>query len=340
MTRTAGQLAEFLQAELLGDPATPISGVAKPESAHREDLIYVQAPKYAEAGRASEARCLIVPAGLTFDDKTTLQVKNPKLAFAKAAAWLLPKFAYAPGIHPTAVIARTARIAPSAHVGAYVVIEDAAEIGANTVIEPFCFIGRGSKIGEDCHLHPRVTLYAGAKLANRVELHSGAVIGGDGFGYVPGEGRHWKFPQLGSIAIGNDVEIGCNTTIDRGSLDETQIDEGVKIDNLVQVGHNVHIGAHSIVVSQVGISGSCTFGKNVVIGGQAGFGEKAVVEDGAIIGGQSGVLGGKIVRKGQVVWGTPARPLAKFKEQFALLGRLPDLVRRMKGAENPDFDPD
>jgi UDP-3-O-[3-hydroxymyristoyl] glucosamine N-acyltransferase len=176
-------------------------------------------------------------------------------------------------------------------------------------------------------------LYNGARIGNRVEIHSGAVLGADGFGYAFGEGRYWKFPQIGIVEIGDDAEIGANTTIDRGSLDDTRIGEGVKLDNLVHVGHNVQIGAHTVIAAQTGISGSCTIGKNVVIGGQAGFGERCTVEDGAILGGQSGILGGKTIRRGQTVWGTPARPLEKFKEQFAWFSRLPELAARIKSLE-------
>jgi UDP-3-O-[3-hydroxymyristoyl] glucosamine N-acyltransferase len=176
-------------------------------------------------------------------------------------------------------------------------------------------------------------LYHGVHLGNRVEIHSGAVIGADGFGYAKGKGRYWKFPQRGIVEIGDDVEIGANTTIDRGSLDDTRIAEGVKIDNLVHIAHNVKIGAHTVIAAQAGFSGSCTIGKGVTVGGQAGFGEQCELEDGAIIGGQSGVLGNKTIRSGQVVWGTPARSLEKFKEQFAWFSRLPDLAARIKALE-------
>jgi UDP-3-O-[3-hydroxymyristoyl] glucosamine N-acyltransferase len=166
-----------------------------------------------------------------------------------------------------------------------------------------------------------------------VEIHSGAVIGADGFGYAFGEGKHWKFPQAGIVEIGDDVEIGANTTIDRGSLDDTRIAEGVKLDNLVHVGHNCQIGAHSVIAAQVGLSGSCHFGKYVVVGGQAGFGERCKLEDKSVIGGQSGVLGGKTIHTGETVWGTPARALEKFKEQYAWYARLPELAARIKGLE-------
>jgi UDP-3-O-[3-hydroxymyristoyl] glucosamine N-acyltransferase len=194
-------------------------------------------------------------------------------------------------------------------------------------------VGAGCWIGGNCRIHPNVTLYAGVRVGHRVEIHSGAVIGGDGFGYAYGEGRYWKFPQAGIVELGDDVEIGANTTIDRGSLDDTRIGEGAKVDNLVHVGHNCQIGAHTVIAAQVGFSGSCVVGKHVTVGGQAGFGERCHLQDGAVIGGQAGVLGGKIVRSGETVWGTPSRPLEKFKEQHAWHMRLPELAARVKELE-------
>jgi UDP-3-O-[3-hydroxymyristoyl] glucosamine N-acyltransferase len=214
------------------------------------------------------------------------------------------------------------------------VIEDEVKIGAGTQIGAFCFLGRAATVGEECRLYPRVTLYAGARLANRVILHSGAVIGSDGFGYVVDGGKRRKFPQVGGIEIQDDVEIGANTTIDRGSLGRTEICAGVKLDNLVHIAHNVHIGENTVIAAQTGISGSVTIGKNAAFGGQAGLGDHCEVEDGAVIGGQAGILPGKIVRSGQIVWGTPARPLEKFKEQFAWFSRLPELARRIRNLEN------
>jgi UDP-3-O-[3-hydroxymyristoyl] glucosamine N-acyltransferase len=333
MNRTARELAQYLGAHLEGDAHAPISGVASPERARPEDLIYLASPGHANRAAASAARCVLAPEGIRLAGKTVIEARDPKLAFARAAGWLLVKPPASGTIHPTALIAACAKIGANVSVGAYVVIEEAAEIGAGTVIEPFCFVGRGARIGDDCYLHARVTLYAGSVVGNRVELHAGAVIGGDGFGYVYGEGRHWKFPQVGGIEIGDDVEIGCNTTIDRGSLDTTRIGEGVKIDNLVQVGHNVQIGEHTVIASQTGISGSSTLGKNVAVSGQVGIGDHCSIEDGAMLGGQAGILNGKTIRRGQIVWGTPARPLDKFKEQHALFARLPGLEKRVRKLE-------
>jgi UDP-3-O-[3-hydroxymyristoyl] glucosamine N-acyltransferase len=263
-----------------------------------------------------------------------LRAANPKLAFARAADWLLPTAAIARGIHPTALIAASAKLAPGAAVGPYAVIEEDVRIGAGTEIGAFCFLGRGAQLGEGCRLYPRVTLYAGARLANRVILHSGAVIGSDGFGYVAEDGRRRKFPQVGEIEIQNDVEIGANTTIDRGSLDRTEIGAGTKLDNLVHVAHNVRIGENSVIAAQSGISGSSLIGKNVACGGQVGVADHCEIEDGAVVGAQAGIPSGKIVRSGQTVWGTPARPLEKFKKQFAWFSRLPELAERVKRLES------
>jgi UDP-3-O-[3-hydroxymyristoyl] glucosamine N-acyltransferase len=333
MAHTAGELAQFLGAKLFGDAETPIVGVASPESASARDVIYVDSFRHVDWAASSAGLCVIVPAGVAVQEKTLLEVENPKLAFAKAAAWLMPRPALRPGIHSTAVVGPTARLAPNIRVGPYVVIEDEVEVNSGAIVDAFCFLGRGAHVGEGCWLHPRVTVYPGARLNDRVEIHSGVVIGGDGFGYVFDGTRHIKFPQIGRVEIGDDVEIGCNSTIDRGSLGQTQIGAGVKIDNLVQVGHNVQIGEGSILVAQVGISGSATIGAGVMLGGQAGLGEHCMLEDGAIVGGQAGVLPGKVVRSGQVVWGTPCRPLGSFREQFAALSRLPKLVERVAALE-------
>jgi UDP-3-O-[3-hydroxymyristoyl] glucosamine N-acyltransferase len=333
MALTASELAEFLSAKLVGDSNSTVSGVALPESAKPQDLIYVESARHQSRAEDSAAHCVVAPEGLLLRNKTTLVVDNPKLAFAKASARLLPTFSPTPGIHPSAIVASNARLNSNVFVGPHVVIEDDVEIGEGSIVEAFCFLGRGSSIGARCRLHPRVTLYAGAKLASRVEVHSGAVIGSDGFGYVFGEGRHWKFPQVGTVEIGNDVEIGSNTTIDRGSLGVTRIEADVKIDSLVQIAHNVSIGAHSIVAAQTGISGSSSLGEGVTLAGQVGIADHCNLEDGAIVGAQGGVPSGKTIRKGQTVWGTPARPLDKFKKQYAAFARLPDLIERIENIE-------
>jgi UDP-3-O-[3-hydroxymyristoyl] glucosamine N-acyltransferase len=333
MKRTARELAEAIGTTLEGDGALEISSVAAPERAASRDLIYADSVKNAARAAASAAVCVIAPQELPLPGKTVLRTDQPKLAFAKAASLLLDRAPIASGIHPTAVVAPLARVAASAGIGPYAVIGEDAHIGAETQVGAHCVIGAGCWIGDHCRIHPRVTLYHHVRIGHRVEIHSGAVIGADGFGYASGEGKHWKFPQAGIVEIGDDVEIGANSTVDRGSLDDTRIGEGVKLDNLVHIGHNCQIGAHTVIAAQTGFSGSCIVGKRVVIGGQAGFGERCKLEDGAVIGAQAGVPTGKTIYGGQIVWGTPARPLEKFKEQYAFFGRLPELAARIKTLE-------
>jgi UDP-3-O-[3-hydroxymyristoyl] glucosamine N-acyltransferase len=330
---TAEELAEFLDARIDGDGRVLISGIAAPEDAGSEDLIYVEATKHRDRAETSKARCVIVAEGMALKNKTTLTVAQPKLAFAQAAARLREAAPIAAGRHAAALIDPSAKLASGVSVGPYAVIEADAEIGANTEIGAFCFIGRGARIGESCRLFPRVNLYAEAKLGNRVVVHSGAVIGGDGFGYVYGDGQYVKFPQAGTLEIGDDVEIGSNTTIARGSLGKTRIERGVKLDNLVHVAHNVHIGEDTIIAAQTGISGSCKIGDHVVIGGQVGIADHCTIESGSILGAQAGIPTGKKIRAGETVWGTPARPLARFKKQYAWFERLPELAERLRKME-------
>jgi UDP-3-O-[3-hydroxymyristoyl] glucosamine N-acyltransferase len=333
MKRTAKELAGLIGATLEGDGGVEVAGVALPERAGARDLIYVEAAKHTARAAASAALCVIACEGVTLPGKTVLRSAQPKVAFAKAAELLLGRPPIATGIHLTAIVAQLARLSAGVSIGPYAVIGEDAHIGAGTQIGAHAVIGAGCWIGENCRIHPRVTLYGGVRIGYRVEIHSGAVIGADGFGYASGEGKYWKFPQAGIVEIGDDVEIGANTTIDRGSLDDTRIAEGVKLDNLVHVGHNCQIGAHTVIAAQAGLSGSCVFGKHVVVAGQAGFGERCKLEDGAVIGGQSGVLGGKTIHSGETVWGTPARSLQKFKEAYAWYGRLPELAARIKELE-------
>ena len=333
MKKTAKELAEAIGAEVEGDGELDLCGVASPERAGARDLIYVESAKHAGRALTSAALCVIAAKGVEFTGKTILRSAAPKLAFAKAAVLLSDKAPIATGIHATAIVAPLAQIAREAAIGPFAVIGEAVHVGEGTQIGAHVVVGAGCWIGRNCRIHPRVTLYGGVRIGDRVEIHSGAVVGADGFGYAFGEGRYWKFPQAGIVEIGDDVEIGANTTIDRGSLEDTRIGTGVKLDNLVHVGHNCQIGDHTVIAAQAGLSGSCVFGKNVVVGGQAGFGEKCELEDGAVIGGQSGVLGGKVIRKGETVWGTPARALGKFKEQFVWQSRLPEMAERIKKLE-------
>ncbi len=333
MKRTARELAEAIGLKLEGDGGAEIAGVAAPERAGTRDLIYVESAKHAERAAASAAICVVAGEGVPLAGKTVLRSAQAKVAFARAAELLLGCTPIASGIHPTAIVAPLARVAPGVGIGPYVVIGEDTHVGAGTQIGAHSVIGAGCWIGENCRIYPRVTLYGGVRLGSRVEIHSGTVIGADGFGYAFGEGKYWKFPQAGIVEIGDDVEIGANTTIDRGSLDDTRIAEGVKLDNLVHVGHNVQIGAHTVIAAQTGISGSSVLGHHVVVGGQVGIADHCRLEDGAIAGAQAGIPTGKTIRGGQTVWGTPAREIVKFKETYVWYARLPELAARIKALE-------
>ena len=333
MTRTAKELAEAIGATLEGDKAAVVRGVAAPERAAHLDLIYVDSAKHADRAAASAAMCVVAGEGLQLPGKTVLRHREPKFAFARAAALLLERAPIATGIHPTAIVAPLARLSDGVAIGPYAVIAADAHIGKGTQIGPHCVVGAGCWIGEYCRIHPRVTLYAGCRIGHRAEIHAGAVIGADGFGYAFGDGRYWKFPQAGIVEIADDVEIGANATIDRGSLDDTRIADGVKLDNLVHVGHNVQIGAHTVVAAQTGISGSSKLGHHVVVGGQVGIADHCTLQDACIAGAQAGIPTGKTIRSGDTVWGTPARTLKKFKEQYVWYARLPELAERIQALE-------
>jgi UDP-3-O-[3-hydroxymyristoyl] glucosamine N-acyltransferase len=324
------QIADLLEGALAGDPAYEITGVAAADAAGPAELAYVAGPRALESAASSRAGCLLVPQEVSIPGRVTIAVKHPKLALVLAAAALHPEAPMPAGIHPTAVVAPDANLDASCSIGPNVVIESGVKVGPGTRLGAGVFIGQGARVGGNCVLHPRVTVYAGAQIGNRVIIHAGAVIGSDGFGYVFAEGRHIKFPQLGKILIEDDVEIGSNTTLDRGSLGTTVIGQGTKIDNLVQIAHNVKIGRHCVIASQVGISGSSEVGDYVVMAGQVGVGDHAYIEDRVVVGGQAGVLPGKIVRSGSIVWGTPCRPMSEFKKTVARLARLDALSAKVK----------
>jgi len=333
MKKTAQELAHVIGAVLEGEGMLELTGVASPERASSADLIFVNSAKHVNRAAESAARCAVVRENISVPGKTLLRVKEARVAFSRAAAELREPTLIANGIHATAIIGRLAKIAPTASIGPYAVIGEDARIGENTQIGAHCVVGTGCWVGDECRIHPRVTLYANVRIGNRVEIHAGAVLGADGFGYAYGEGRYWKFPQTGIVEVGDDVEIGANATIDRGSLDDTRISAGAKLDNLVHVGHNVKIGEHTVVAAQTGISGSSTLGHHVIVGGQVGIADHCTLEDQSIAGAQAGIPTGKTIRSGQVVWGTPARPLEKFKEAYFWFARLPELAARIKKLE-------
>jgi UDP-3-O-[3-hydroxymyristoyl] glucosamine N-acyltransferase len=336
MKLTAKAVAEAIGARLDGDGGLEIIGVGAPERAGTKDLIYVEAAKHTARAAASAALCVVAGEGIELAGKTVLRSSQAKVAFAKAALLLLGRAPIASGIHSTAIVSPLARVATDVSIGPYAVICEDAHIGSGTQIGAHTVVGAGCWIGENCRIHPRVTMYAGVRMGHRVEIHSGTVIGSDGFGFAFDGERYWKFPQAGIVEIADDVEIGANTTIDRGSLDDTRIAEGVKLDNLVHVGHNVQIGKHTVIAAQTGISGSSTLGHHVVVGGQVGIADHCTLEDGSIAGAQAGIPTGKTIRSGQTVWGTPARPLDKFKEAYVWFARLPELGARVKRLEDKE----
>ncbi len=327
---TVGEMARRLSGRVEGDASREIRGVAGLETAGPNDLTFAEGERALARASDSRAGCILVAEGGVLRGQTTIAVANPKLAFIRAAELLRPAPSFPPGIHPTAVIAPDAQLAVEVSVGASAVIERGASVGAGTRIGAGVYLGEGVRIGSECVLHPRVTVYAGATIGNRVILHAGVVVGSDGFGYVFAEGRQVKFPQLGQVVIEDDVEIGSNTTVDRGSLETTVIGEGTKIDNLVQIAHNVKIGRHCVIAAQTGISGSVEIGDYVVMGGQVGVGDHVRIEEKAVLGGGAGILPGKVVRKGETVWGRPARPLAEFKKMYAQFSHLPALAQQVK----------
>jgi UDP-3-O-[3-hydroxymyristoyl] glucosamine N-acyltransferase len=326
MSYTVGQIAALLGLEYRGDGTRLVSNVSKWESANESSMVFLEdGSKAVPSLKHLAAACVIVPKGLAPDGFNVIFSDRPKLDFAKAADYLHPRPKSSGKQHPTACVSPDAEIECDVDLGAYVVVGTGARIGRGSILQAGVAVGSGCSIGEECILHPGVVLYPDVKLGDRVTLHACVIAGSDGFGYVSDGIKQWKFPQAGALVIENDVEIGANSTLDRGSLGTTRIGEGSKIDNLVQIAHNVEIGKHVIIASQTGISGSTVIEDYAVIGGQVGFGDHARVQKGAVIGSKAGILPGKIVRSGEVYWGVPVRPLREYKRLNALFGRLPEL---------------
>lgn len=321
--KTVSELAALVGGRVVGDGERAVGRVSSIESAEDGDVVFVEDEKFLEAARGSRASCVIVPEGKGFEGgPSVIEAARPKLAFALVAEVLHPPTSRAPLIH-TWEAAKDATLGKRVHIAAGALVGEGSIIGDRTQILEGVRVGRRVSVGRDCVLHPNVVLYDGVTLGDRVVLHAGVVIGADGFGYVrDAEGVYHKFPQVGTVVIEDDVEVGANSCVDRGALGETRIGRGTKIDNLVQVGHNVSIGERVVIAAQTGISGSTVIESDAVIGGQVGFGDHARVLSGAIIGSQAGVLPGKIVRPG-VWWGTPVQPLEEYKRLNALWGRLP-----------------
>jgi UDP-3-O-[3-hydroxymyristoyl] glucosamine N-acyltransferase len=331
-TKTAGELATVVNGRLVGEAATPIERIADLDTAAKGEVAYVDNEKFFAGAQTSKASCLLVPVGtsaLSFVAPSLIEVSNPKLAFALIAQVLHPPLRRAPAIHPTAVVAESAEVSPSAYLGPHASIGEYVRIGANTRIESGAAIGANVTVGDDCVIHPNVVLYDGITIGNRVILHAAVCIGADGFGYVRDNMGYHKFPQIGTVVIEDDVEIGAHTCIDRAALGRTRIGRGTKLDNMVHVGHNCDIGEHVVIAAQTGISGSVVIEDDAVIGGQVGFGDHTRVQKGAIIGSKAGILPGKIVRPG-VWWGIPVQPLDEYKRLNAHVGRLPQLRQEVK----------
>lgn len=326
---TVSELSTRVGGRLFGNESVVIQRVASLESAAEGDIAYVEDEKFFAAAETSRASCLIVPVGAVIDSQCRIEVKNPKLAFALIAEVLHPATRNQPSIHPTAVIGENADIALTAFVGPNVSVGKRSSVGVNSDIRAGVSIGENVTIGSDCVLHPNVVIYDNVTIGDRVILHAGVVIGADGFGYVRGDLGYHKFPQIGTVIIEDDVELGANSTIDRGALGRTRIGKGTKLDNMVHVGHNCDIGERVIIAAQTGISGSVTMEDDCVIGGQVGFGDHILVQSGAVIGSKAGVLPGKIVRPG-VWWGIPIQPLDRYKRLNAHISRLPHIREELK----------
>jgi UDP-3-O-[3-hydroxymyristoyl] glucosamine N-acyltransferase len=321
------ELAERLGAELEGAPVdrviTGVSGIA---GAGPGCLVFAEEEASLAAAMASDAGAVLVGQQMTSAGATkpVLRILQPRLAFARAAV-LLRGPQPEPSIHLTAVIGPGVRMGGKVSVGAHASVEEGAGIGERTIIGSGAVIGAGVRIGDDCHIYPRVVIYPGVTLGDRVVVHAGAVLGADGFGYVRDRtnGEYTQFPQQGTLVIEDDVEIGANTTIDRGALEQTRIARGTKLDNLIHIGHNCSIGRNVVIAAQTGISGSSAVGDGAILGGQVGMGDHAMVGPGVILGGQAGILPKKkLLGPGIVFWGTPAKPVRQYLKELAMLARL------------------
>ncbi len=324
------EIADLVGGKLSGDGSIGIVSCASLERAAEGQIAFIEG---SEMPANISASCVLLPLGVETSDPTitVIHVDRPKLAFARIAEVLHPPKKRQTQIHPSAVISPNVKLGADQFIGAYVCIGDGTAIGDGTQLRTGSMVGDNVSIGNNCVIHPNVFIEDNSVIGNDVILHCGVVIGADGFGYVrDGEKGYVKFPQIGRVVIENDVEIGANTCIDRGALGETRIGEGTKIDNLVQVGHNVNIGKRCVIAAQTGISGSVTIEDDCVIGGQVGFGDHVRVQSGAVIGSQAGILPGKIVRPG-VWWGTPIQPLDEYKRQNAHVKGLARLKDELKG---------
>lgn len=332
MPFTAAEIAARIDGEVLGDGSTVLAGFAPATAAKAGDLTFAENDTYLARAEQSAASAILVAGNYSVSSKVLIRVANARVAFAKVLPLFFPEAAFTPGIHPNAVIAASAQIHPTAHVGPHCVIGERASLDAGVVLQGGNHIGNDCVLGQNARLFPGVVLYPKTQIGRRVRIHAGTVIGSDGFGYVFDAGAHLKVPQAGSVVIHDDVEIGANVTVDRGALGPTVIGKGTKIDNLVQIAHNVTIGEHCIVVAQTGIAGSTKLGDYVTLAGQVGLAGHLKIGDRVTIAAQSGVM--HDIGSGEKWFGSPARPDRQMKRQLLAQQQLPQLLRRVKELED------
>jgi UDP-3-O-[3-hydroxymyristoyl] glucosamine N-acyltransferase len=328
---TAAQLAQELQGEVVGDGSVVLTGFAPAVTAKAGDLTFAENETFFAKAEQSAAAAILVDGPFTSACKVLLRVPNARIAFARVLPLFFPEKKFPAGIHPSAVVAPSAQIDPTAHVGPFCHIGEEVQIGARAVLQGGNHLGDNCVIGAETMLFPGVILYSPTRIGRRVRIHAGTVIGADGFGYVFDAGIHRKVPQVGLVIIHDDVEIGANVTIDRGALGPTVIGRGTKIDNLVQIAHNVTVGEHCLVVAQVGVAGSTHIGNYTTLAGQVGLAGHLKIGDKVIVAAQSGVMhdipdGGKWL-------GAPAQPDREAKRQIIALHQLPALIRRVHELE-------
>ncbi|MEO6035948.1 MAG: UDP-3-O-(3-hydroxymyristoyl)glucosamine N-acyltransferase [Verrucomicrobiota bacterium] len=325
---TAADLSKQVGGEVIGDGCVKITGIAPAVAAKAGDLTFAENEKFFAAAEESAASAILVDGDFESSSKVLIKVKQARIAFAKILPLFFPEQKFAAGIHPTAVVDPSAKIDPTAHVGPHCVVGANVSIGARTILQSGNHVGAGSTIGEETRIFPNVTLYTRTRIGSRVRIHSGTVIGSDGFGYVFDSGFHRKIPQTGNVVIHDDVEIGANVTIDRGALGPTTVGKGTKIDNLVQIAHNVTIGDHCLIISQTGISGSTTLGSYVTVAGQVGIAGHLKIGNRVTIAGKSGIMFD--ISDGEKWFGSPiAAPDREMKRQLLVAQRLPELMKRV-----------
>lgn len=331
MPFTTEQIAKLIGGQVVGDAHAILKNFTTIENAQPGDLTFAENDEFFFRAEQSAATAIIADQRFSSAKKTLIQVPNARVGFARALALFFPEAQFPAGIHPTAVIAATAEIDASAHIGPHCVIGERVKIGARTVLQAGNYVGDGSKLGEEVILFPSVTIYPRGQIGNRVRIHANSVIGSDGFGYVQDGPIHRKVPQIGNVVIGEDVEIGAGVTIDRGALESTVIGRGTKIDNLVQIAHNVQIGEGCLLVAQVGIAGSSKLGNYVVLAGQVGVGGHLKIGNQVIVGAKSGVM--HDIPDGQKWLWLPAQPDREVKRQVIALHHLPELLKRVAKLE-------